>query len=78
MNKVCVCIEGQLRGAAHCGPTIKKYLIDKLNADLYFVVQNYEKHNSDNFKQYIAQKSRDIVEKYIILLDESNPIVRPI
>ncbi|MEY4571480.1 MAG: hypothetical protein RLZ10_691, partial [Bacteroidota bacterium] len=52
MNKVCVCIEGQLRGAAHCGPTIKKYLIDKFNADLYFVVQNYEKHNSDNFKYY--------------------------
>lgn len=52
MNKICVCIEGQLRGSKTCGPTIKKHLIEPLNADLYFFIQNYEYHDSNNLKYY--------------------------
>lgn len=52
MNKTCVCIEGQLRGSKRCGPTIKKYLVEKLNADLYLFLQNYEKHKEYNIKYY--------------------------
>lgn len=51
-KKVCVIIEGQLRGSENCGPTIKKYLVDFLNADLYFYVQNYEHHLDENFDFY--------------------------
>lgn len=51
-KKVCVIIEGQLRGSENCGPTIKKYLVDFLNADLYFYVQYYEHHLDKNFDFY--------------------------
>ena len=56
MNKCCVCIEGQLRGSNNCGSTIKKYLIEKLNADLYFIIQNFEKYNEENTKHYGLSK----------------------
>lgn len=57
---ICVCIEGQLRGSKNCGPTIKKYLVEKNNADLYFCLQNYEKHNDDNLKYYGLYKQYKI------------------
>jgi len=52
MNKICICIEGQLRGFNCCGPTIKEHLVEKLNADLYFIIQNFEQHNEENTKHY--------------------------
>jgi hypothetical protein len=64
-DKVCVCIEGQIRGAKRCGPTIQKYLIDRLNADLYIIAQKYEKHDDQKLKCYGNAKK-------IILYD--NPI----
>lgn len=51
-SNICVCIEGQLRGSKTCGPTIKKHLIDKLDADLYFCLQNYSNHNQLGLKDY--------------------------
>lgn len=51
-KKICVCIEGQLRGAKTCGPTIKKHLIDKLDADLYFCLQNYTNYNKLGLNYY--------------------------
>lgn len=56
MSKICVCIEGQLRGAKRCGPTIKKYLIDRYNADLFFCIQNYVEHDSSNIELYGKNK----------------------
>ena len=40
--KVCVIVEGQLRAARTAGPTIKKYLVEELDADLYFYLHNDE------------------------------------
>jgi hypothetical protein len=65
-KKVCVIVEGQLRGSENCGPTIKKYLVDFLDADLYFYVQNYEYHEDKNFDFY-----GDSIEK--IVYDNPSP-----
>lgn len=62
MSKICVCIEGQLRGAKNCGPTIKTHVIDPLNADLYFCLQNYEHHNNSNLKYYGSHKQSLVYE----------------
>ncbi len=60
--KTCVCIEGQLRGSKRCGPTMKKHLIDYLNADLYFYIQNYEKHNDENMNYYGESKIKNVYD----------------
>lgn len=65
MSKICVCIEGQLRGAETCGPTIRKHLIEKLNADLYFFIQKYSEYKHDDLKYY------GVIKKYVIY---DNPI----
>ena len=52
MSKVCVCIEGQLMKSEDCGTSMKKHLIDKLNADLFIIVQNYIGHNDENIFNY--------------------------
>lgn len=50
-SKICVCIEGQLRGGERCCKNIKKYLIDYLDADLICCIQNHESidNNDINF-----------------------------
>lgn len=52
MSKVCVCIEGQLMKSEDCGISMKKHLIDKLNADLFIFVQNYIGHDNKNIFNY--------------------------
>jgi hypothetical protein len=54
--KVCVIVEGQLRGAVTSGPTFKKYLVDELNADLYFYLQNFSDHKDENLNYYGENK----------------------
>ena len=51
-KKVCVCIEGELRGAKRCGENIRKYLIDHLNADLFFCIQDYKYYDENDLKYY--------------------------
>jgi hypothetical protein len=50
--KVCVVLEGQLKYPQKCGPNIKKYLVDEIDADveLNFVIQESE----ENMLQYIS------------------------
>lgn len=62
MEKICVIIEGQLRGSENCGPTIQKYVVEHLNADLYFYVQNYELHDDSFFEYYGAYKEKIIYD----------------
>lgn len=52
MSKVCVCIEGQLMKSEDCATSMKKHLIDKLNADLLVCVQNYIGHDNKNILNY--------------------------
>ena len=50
MSRVCVCIEGQLRGSTRCGPTIRKYLVEALNADLVLYIQRHDKVDIDSVR----------------------------
>lgn len=54
--KVCVVVEGQLRAPITSGPTFKKYLVDELNADLYFYLQNFNDHKDENLNYYGGHK----------------------
>lgn len=71
MKNTCVCIEGQLRGSERCGPTIKKHLVEKLNADLYFVLQNYHEHEDKNVYFYGDPKK-------VVLYENPDPTPLPI
>jgi len=62
MNNICVCIEGELRGYKNCGPTIKKNLIEHLNANLYFCLQKTSDYNEDNLSYYGNYKELLIYE----------------
>jgi len=57
--KVALCISGQLRSFARCFPTIKKFLIDPLNADVFMHV-------------WTKTKRRDLLQKFKSCLDDTS------
>ncbi len=82
MTNICVCIEGQVRGAKRCAPTIRKHLIDKYKADLFFVIQNYEQINGKYIcvgQQFEAsdQVDREDLENNLITVDTAKEVYFP-
>ena len=46
MSGTCVIIEGQLRGSRRCGPTIRRHVVEALNADLVIYAQHTPEYDT--------------------------------
>jgi len=66
MSNVCICIEGEIKSENTSALSIKKHLINKLNADIFLCVQNYIGFQYDNIVDYTST--------YIKYILYNNPI----